>query len=104
MNGSRSEARWLPVEPLLPEQLPVRHALDRLPEIELLRCVLLQALVDASGRAGNVRGSERQVYHVDALRWLHSDDETSITSFVTVCRVLGLCPDAVRQAVVRSAA
>ena len=89
--------RLLQLNTILPEQFfSLRHQRGWSGEQRLMAAILVDALAVYSKRAqsGALEGGYvlRQTLH-----WLRSNDRTSACSFLRVCEVLGLEPDAVRR-------
>jgi hypothetical protein len=66
-----------------------------MPEKGLALGVLKQAAHDLRRFSGATRGVRRELY-VDAYDWVTANDFSWQYSFVNVCKVLNVCPEAVR--------
>src|SRR6266705_155268 len=63
---------------------------------ELAAGILKQATLDLRRFHGATSGLERELY-LDAYRWVISDDCSWPFSFLTVCQLLNLAPESLRQ-------
>ena len=83
--------------------VPVGAAAPPQPERALVLAMLVQALIDlwATCRCRYRRGCAHATSRRDARWWVLSRDETYPFSFISLCRVLGLEPSAVRAACLR---
>ena len=85
------------VDTILPEQFfSLRERQGWTGEQRLMAAILVDALAVYS-RAAVPNASEAGRVLRQTQRWLLSDDRTSTCSFLRVCEVLGLEPDAVRR-------
>jgi hypothetical protein len=84
---------------MLPTQFWVQGADGRFePEKRLMIAVLEEALATLLRPGASQTRSSRQVA-VEAIRWIRSDDRSSPFSFATICDVLGLDADRVREVI-----
>ena len=89
--------RVLEMDTILPEQFfSLREQRGWTGEQRLMAAILVDALAVYS-RAAVPNASEAGRVLRQTQRWLLSDDRTSTCSFLRVCEVLGLEPDAVRR-------
>jgi hypothetical protein len=86
---------------MLPTQFWVRETDARLePEKRLMVAVLEEALATLL-RPGDSQTHSGRRLGVEAVRWIRSDDRSSPFSFATICDVLGLDVDRVREVIAR---
>ena len=89
--------RVLEMDTILPEQFfSLRERRGWTGEQRLMAAILVDALAVYS-RAAVRNASEAGRLLQQTQRWLLSNDRTSPCSFLRVCEVLGLAPDAVRR-------
>ena len=85
------------VDTILPEQFfSLREQRGWTGEQRLMAAILVDALAVYSRPAAPVTADRARVLR-QTQRWLLSNDRTSTCSFLRVCEVLGLEPDAVRR-------
>ena len=85
------------VDTILPEQFfSLREQRGWTGEQRLMAAILVDALAVYSRTAAPVTADRSRVLR-QTQRWLLSNDRTSNCSFLRVCEVLGLEPDAVRR-------
>src|SRR5262249_39676132 len=88
--------RLLQLNIILPEQFFSRHQRGWSGEQRLMAAILVDALAVYSKRDAP-GGSEAGYVLRQTQHWLRSNDRSSACSFLRVCEVLGLEPDAVRR-------
>ena len=87
----------LELDIILPEQFfSLREQRGWTGEQRLMAAILVDALAVYSRPAAPVTADRARVLR-QTQRWLLSNDRTSTCSFLRVCEVLGLEPDAVRR-------
>lgn len=92
------EARLFEPDTILPEQ-QVRRSGSRAAmsgEFRLMTAILEDAIDMYRKHADARQGRKRQLFD-EAEAWIESDDRTWIFSFETICHILDLDPDCLRQ-------
>lgn len=72
---------------------------EPMPERELLAAILLQAVVDAKGRAYKLKHVKAEAIHWLQLERDRPEDDDSAFSFVFICEALNLCAVRVHKAI-----
>ncbi len=100
VNGQLALALATDLEaPFVTDQLRARHA-PSLPELQLMQAILEQTAYDLARYYGADDLIGARTYR-DAWKWTRSNDRAYPFTFVNVCELLGLEPDAVRREMLR---
>jgi hypothetical protein len=88
-------------ETLLPEQYSSLWHRRARTEGEVLASAILEQSIRDLRTFRNARRARMRRIHADAHAWICSEDRSYAFSFVNICEVLGICPESLRERLIR---